>query len=180
MSWVVFVLKNWAIYAAGVVLLGVTSGIASGDWRAVLVVTSGVVSLVLAAATADYLRPRENNRISVDELQGRASPTLPPLTQIDPRRPLLGVGKSGEFEGCTVLLVISKEGVAPAGSMWIFAGKRWGRPVDGFRDAPIADLKSELRSRDIWVLPQSKYSDWVARSTVGQTSLRRLLAPKGP
>jgi len=88
---------------------------------------------------------------------------------------LIGVAKQGEYEGCIALILMAKRGDVWSASMWTFASRGSGRPVDSFRDAPIRDFKKVLHERNIWVLPQSKYSDAAARTEFGGFTVHRLM-----
>lgn len=176
MGWLRFAFRNWAVYIAGVLIFGLVYKFASNQtWLSFGLVASSVIALILIAATADYFRPLRRQVFADSALVQRAKPTLPPLAQIDPKRPLLGVGKSGEYVDCIALIVITKRGSSPTGSLWIFTGNGQGEPIDAFRGASISDFKDELRSRNIWVLPQSKHTDVVADAQFGRIVVRRLL-----
>ena len=152
-------------------IMSVPLNIVGGFNWFVFVFSTGFVLLVeLAAATVGYLRRARSPSYTLAEIVRRGRPGLPPLAQVDPHRPLIGVGMGGAYEGCIALIKIRFVDGVVHGSIAIEVNpsRFASEPYTGFRDAPIDELKKQLASWQIFALPQSAFSDRVARSVFGK------------
>lgn len=128
--------------------------------------------LVLIAGTVDYLRRKHSDTMTTPSgSRSRARPHLPPLAQLDISRPVVGIGRSGPLKDRYVLVRLH-DGHPPSATVTVESGAIFDPFLFVARDVPLNDLQSVLSEEDIWVLPQSKYSDALARENLGMRRRR--------
>ncbi|MGO4301807.1 hypothetical protein [Leifsonia sp. RAF41] len=135
--------------------------------------------VIVAASVADFLRSRQTSKkYNPEQSLRRARPQLPPRSQLDLTRPILGVYVRGELAGIHSLITVYQNDEAEwVGGYATLDGHFFPRLVDGLKDIPWADFGAELQEAGIWLLPQSGYSDNVAEIIFGDDSASS--APKG-
>ncbi|WP_157780402.1 hypothetical protein [Leifsonia xyli] len=120
--------------------------------------------IIIAASLVDYLREkRVNKKFNSEQSLHRARPSLPPRSQLNLDRPIVGVYVRGELAGAHSLITVYQA----AGGEWLggyatLDGRLFAHLADGLKDIPWADFAAELDNAGIWVLPQSTYSDVIA------------------
>lgn len=135
--------------------------------------------IIVAASVVDFLRSRRTSKkYNPEQSLRRARPQLPPRSQLDLTRPILGVYVRGELAGVhSLITVYQNEDAEWVGGYATLDGHFFPRLVVGLKDIPWADFGAELQEAGIWLLPQSGYSDNVAEILFGDDSASS--APKG-
>lgn len=129
-------------------------------------------AMVLIAGTVDYLRRKHSDTITtLSESRSRARPHLPPLAQLDISRPIVGIGHSGPLEDQYALIRLDDRD-APNATVTVESGAIFDPFLFVAKEVPLDELQSVLSEEDIWVLPQSKYSDAIAHENLGMRRRR--------
>lgn len=125
----------------------------------------GVTLLVFAASYVDFLKRRKHDTfITLEESLKRAKPKLPPLAQLDTSRRIVGVGVSGDLRGRYASIKVFASGDERVGSVAVVGGVLSSTLLFLAKEVPFEDLPRVLQEHGIWVLPQSRYSDELAKS----------------
>jgi len=127
-------------------------------------------ALIIAASVVDFLRGKATRKkYSPQQSLRRARPALPPRSQLDLDRPIIGVYVRGALAGAHSLINVYQDDDGEwLGKYATLDGHFFPRLVDGLRDIPWSEFNAELDDAGIWVIPQSAYTDNVAEILFGK------------
>lgn len=131
------------------------------------------VFVILVTLIGSFVRvprqgPAETGAMSTADLVERAVEELPAIAKIDMARPLLAVERAGMRAGQVYLIVLPTEDDQSRELVMIPAAtrRRGGAGAEGFESA--AALRTQLKAREIGVIPQGDFSDRLGAALFGK------------
>jgi hypothetical protein len=123
------------------------------------------VAALFAASYVDFVRRRRHDTfITLEESLKRAIPRLPPLAQLDVSRAIVGVGTRGSLRSAYATIRVFKSDDGMVGSVQVMGGLLGTKFLFVAKEVPFEEFSNVLAEQGILVLPQSRYSDELAKS----------------